>query len=111
MDNRRNNLRIANKSLNGANAELRRDNVITGHKNIKYDKRYNNYSVRVTKDGITHYGGSYKNIHDAVIAANAKREELFGKFAYYDNYIEPLIGKSQSPTPERCSANSKKWRT
>jgi hypothetical protein len=92
-DNRRNNLRVANKSLNGANAGVRCDNVVTGHKNVKYDRRHNNYAVRVTKDGITHYGGAYKDILDAVQAANDKRRELFGEFAYQDNYIEPLIGR------------------
>jgi len=94
MDNRRTNLRIANKSLNAANAKIRCDNVITGHKNIKFDKRHNNYVVRVTKDGITHYGGAHKNIFDAIYAANAKREELFGEFAYFDDYIEPLLGRN-----------------
>lgn len=98
MDNRSQNLRIANKSLNGGNAKLRSDSKNTGHKNIKYDRRYNNYSVRVTKDGVTHYGGTFKNILDAIPAANSLRKKLYGEFAYYDsnNYVEPLIGLVRS---------------
>ena len=93
LDNRRINLRIANKSLNAANAKLRCDNFITGHKNIKFNKRYNNYTVRVMRDGVTHYGGTYKYLCDAITAANSKRKELFGEFAYFDSYIEFLLGE------------------
>jgi len=95
-DNRRSNLRIADKSMNAANAKLRRDSIVTGHKNVKFDKRHKNYAVRVTKDGVTHYGGAYKDLYNAIIAANAKRVDLFGEFAYYDSYIEPLVGNRRS---------------
>ena len=96
MDNRKSNLRHADKSLNAANAGLRRDNTVTKHKNIKFDKRYNTFIVRIVKDGVPHYCGRYKNLFDAVRAANEHRVNLFGEFAYYDDYICPLIGKDIS---------------
>ena len=80
LDNRIENLRECTRSQNNQNQSLRSDNL-TGYKNVFHDKTINRYKVRAVKDGKSHYGGSFEDIEDAVVAATELRSRLHGEFA------------------------------
>ena len=46
------------------------------------------YCAQIGKDGLTYYLGLYKTIKEAADAYDLKAKELFGKFAYLNNYLE-----------------------
>lgn len=79
-DNRWVNIRCATKSQNQANIGLTAKNT-TGYKGVFWYKAYGKWAVQVWKDGVGHFGGYHDKVDDAVAAANALRENLFGEFA------------------------------
>jgi hypothetical protein len=67
LDNRRENLRPATKSLNAINSGVRIDNT-TGEKNISLNRNSNKYVVETTRNGTKHYIGYYSELSDAIEA-------------------------------------------
>lgn len=88
-DCRRENLRLATNSQNGANAPAYRSNKSTGHKNVYRNSGL--FRVTIRKNGKMHHFGYYKTLNEAVRVANSKRVELFGEFAYYDPLIDGAL--------------------
>lgn len=80
-DNRKSNLRIANKQLNGINRPANKNNKLQT-KGVSFDKRVNKYIARIYKDGKQYYIGSYLTLEEAKQARIQKEIELFGEFAY-----------------------------
>ncbi len=77
LDNRRVNLRLANKSLNCANQSL---NTVRGlPRGVK--KRGNSYGVRIRVNDKEHWLGSFNNPKDAARAYNHAAIKYFGEFA------------------------------
>jgi hypothetical protein len=78
-DNRKQNLRIANKQQNGMNRPHNINNKLK-HKGISQigDK----YQARIMKDGKSNYLGIYVNLDDAIQVRENEEIKLFGEFAY-----------------------------
>lgn len=81
FDNRKENLRLANKQLNGINRGAGKNNLL-GVKGVSYDKRANVYIARIMIDGKSIQIGSSKSLEDARIMREIAEVELFGEFAY-----------------------------
>lgn len=92
-NNRRNNLRICQKSLNPINVGLYSNNT-TGHKGITWNKRLCKYQVNIQKDKVNHYLGVYSNIDDAIMVRNEAERELFGEFARAKEHLRNTNGNA-----------------
>lgn len=71
LDNRRENLRVADKSINAKNTKLSSANT-TGFVGVTLDKRYGVYNASLTDNGVKFYCGSFKSAEQA---AEARRSE------------------------------------
>lgn len=83
-DCRRTNLRIVTNAQNTANSGTYLSNRSTGHKNVYLHG--NRYRVAIRKNGKLNSYGYYESLKEAVKIANAKRKELFGEYAFYDDF-------------------------
>ena len=66
LDNRRENLRVADKSVNAVNSKLRKDNS-SGHKGV-YIRSNGKYTVQIKRDGVTKTIGTFDSLNKAVEA-------------------------------------------
>lgn len=80
-DNRFENLRIATRGQNCANASLRKDNK-AGYRGVHFDKEKKKYCVQVTVNKKTHTKGYYVDRHEAGRVAQEIRTRLVGEFAF-----------------------------
>lgn len=76
-DNRLENLREVTKSENATNCNTENS---TGHKGVRYDKRYNTYQVRLTKNGKTFHLGQAKTFSEAIEIYNQNVDKIHGNF-------------------------------
>lgn len=83
LDNRRENLRIANKQTNGINRPCNSNNKL-GVKGVNLQSNGKKYTARIMVNGKTLYLGSYDTIEEASKVRMSKEKELFGDFAYED---------------------------
>ena len=81
LDNRKNNLRIANKQTNGINRPCNTNNKL-GVKGVNLQSDGKKYMAKIMVNGKTIYLGSYNTIEEASKVRMAKEKELFGEFAY-----------------------------
>lgn len=79
LDNRRNNLRNANRSQNACNSRPRSNS--TNHKGVSWDGKNKRWRVQIGLNGKNYVFGRYEEITDAIKVANKKRLELHGEFA------------------------------
>lgn len=77
LDNRKENLRLADKATNGMNRGLPSNNV-SGYKGVYWYKGGRKWMVKV--DAI--YLGIFSDIKEAARAYNKKAKELYGEFAF-----------------------------
>lgn len=80
LDNRKSNLRIANKSDNAANSKLPRTNT-SGIKGVSWNKNANAWRAYITKDGTRYELGYSKDFNKAVQKRLMAEKEYFGEFA------------------------------
>lgn len=73
-------LRLANRSQNMQNLGGAMSNNRSGVRNVT-QSRYGTFMVRITKDGSTHYFGSYPTLDEASKVADRERSRLFGSFS------------------------------
>lgn len=87
LDNRRENLRIATKSQNGANTSKKEYifNCSSTYKGVCWNKRMNKWQAQIRYRREFYYLGCFTNEKDAAIAYNNKARELFGEFAKFNN--------------------------
>lgn len=85
LDNRKSNLRFANKSQNAANQEAPKNNR-SGFKGVfkAVLKTKTVYRARIWNRGLVHIG-TYNNPTDAAKAYNLAAIKLFGEFACINN--------------------------
>lgn len=79
LDNRRENLREATKSTNGMNKRQGNHGNPFKYKGVARNGR--NWRACIKKNGVTHYLGTYKDIHEAAEVYNKAAKEMFGEFA------------------------------
>ena len=83
LDNRRNNLRICDDTLNNLNVAKRRGNYTSKYKGVH--KKINRWRVAITLNGKKRNIGSFVNEKDAARAYNKEARKLFGEFAYLNH--------------------------
>lgn len=81
LDNRKSNLRLCNKSENGANSKHRINNT-SGYKGVFLIKRINKWMAQIMFNKTSIYIGTYKSKKEAALAYNRKAKELFGEYAF-----------------------------
>jgi len=82
-DNRKSNLRIADKQTNSINRGCNKNNEL-GIKGVSKITNSNKYMARIMYNGETIYLGSFDSIEEARQARASKEIELFREFAYQE---------------------------
>lgn len=90
LDNRKENLRIANQAQNMRNCDLRVTNN-SGYKGVHWSKLHKKWKAEITKDYKNYFIGLFESPEDAARAYDAKSVELFGEFARLNFPDKPLI--------------------
>lgn len=85
LDNRKCNLRIADKKINSINRGLQSNNT-TGYKGVYCDKRYGTWNARVTVSGKTILLGTFPTKEEAIAARQVGEEK------YYLPQLESVTG-------------------
>lgn len=80
LDNRRCNIRIANKSLNSINRPLQRNNT-SGYRGIYWDKKRNLWEVQIKTKGIRKHLGRFADIKAAALAFDKEALRQRGEMA------------------------------
>lgn len=81
LDNRRSNLRLADKSTNGCNRPKQANNK-SGVKGVCFDKRFGYWRAYVTLNRKQVFNSYYKKFEDAVAARRAAALKYHKEFAY-----------------------------
>lgn len=79
-DNRIENLRLATTSQNAMNSKMFSNNT-SGVKGVNWIASRNRWRVQIKRDGITYFGGRFKTIEEAEVAARNLRDRLHGEFS------------------------------
>ena len=80
LDNREENLRICNKTQNGANRGKQQNNT-SGYKGVTWNKHAGKWLAQIKKDQKSYYLGIYDDAQDAARAYDVRSRMLFGEFA------------------------------
>lgn len=83
LDNRRENLRLSDKSKSNAHAKKYRTNT-SGYKGVSWTKNIQMWRAEIMKEGVTYMLGYFDTPEEAHEAYKAKALELFGEFARFD---------------------------
>lgn len=86
VDNRRCNLRIATRQLNGMNRGANK-NSRTGIKGVSFDTRSKRYVARIVVNGVSIHLGTFKTQEEAQSARQTAEERYFGEFAYREEVV------------------------
>jgi hypothetical protein len=79
-DNRIENLRSADNSINMMNRKSMSNNT-SGYKNVFWDQEHGKWAVMVRLNKKLHRFGRFDNIEDAALTAYTAREKLHGEYA------------------------------
>lgn len=80
LDNRRANLRPANRTQNAANVRMHHDNH-TGAKGVHLCKTTGRYRAQIREAGARRHLGRFDTLEEAARAYDAAAREAFGEFA------------------------------
>jgi len=80
LDNRIENLRLADKVTNGYNRGVQR-NSKSGIKNVSWAKKANKWVVQITKDKKPAYCGYFEDLELAELVATEARSKFHGEYA------------------------------
>lgn len=80
LDNRRDNLRIANRFENNHNVGIKTTNK-TGYKGVHFDKGMNKYRAQITINKKNKYIGCFESAKEAAFAYNNEALKSYGEFA------------------------------
>lgn len=93
LDNRKENLRLVNRTINGFNKGKQSNNT-SGFVGVSWDASRNKWETHIKKNGKKKHLGRYTDIKDAV---NARRE---AELEYYGEYRNPEYDKHTVFTKE-----------
>lgn len=79
-DNRKSNLRIVNKSQNGMNSTIKKNNT-SGMTGVSYDKKRSGWVAQIKKGSIQK-SKTFKTFEEAVAMRKQWEEELFGEYSF-----------------------------
>jgi len=89
LDNRKSNLRLASVSQNGMNRGPNKNNK-SGYKGVSWSSGDKGWTAHINKTINGKYKqffiGNFKTKEEAAIAYNKKAKELFGEFAYLNQF-------------------------
>lgn len=83
LNNQRNNIRLANRSQNGANTHINKNNT-SGYKGVHQRKDNKRWVAYITKDRKRFYLGQFPTAETAYIAYCSAAIVLYGEFARLD---------------------------
>lgn len=86
LDNRKENLRVCSQTENMRNRKQNINNKL-GIKGV-YQIKNGSYCARIIKEDIAYHIGLFDTVKEAADAYDSKAKELFGEFAYLNNYTE-----------------------
>lgn len=92
LNNCRSNLRLADRSQNGANISKPSSNT-SGYKGVHFQKSANKYSVNITVRGKTLYGGLYDTAEEAAKCYDDLAKKHFGEYAKGNNIKDDVVPK------------------
>lgn len=78
LDNRKENLRFVDKSLNNFHRHPSKNNK-SGHKNVHWYQASGKWRVAIKRHGVLHVVGYFSNLEEAVKARDARALELYGE--------------------------------
>lgn len=84
LDNRKSNLRIADRSKNMSNTRIRKTNT-SGYKGVSLDKSRNMWAAEITVNYKKLHLGRFNEIKEAAKAYNEAAKKYFGEFAYLNS--------------------------
>lgn len=79
LDNRRENLRLANQTEQNANQRTRKDNT-SGHRGVSWSEDRQKWESQINHKGKKFFIGRFDKFEDACAAYKAKAITLFGEF-------------------------------
>lgn len=82
LDNRRSNLRIADRSLNMANSSIFKNNT-SGHKGVTWCKERNKWQAQISVNKVHRILGRFEDKLDAINAYKGAAEKFFGSYSYF----------------------------
>lgn len=80
LNNQRDNLRLASRSQNGANRNIRK-NSLSGYKGVSWHKTAKKWTAKLTLNGKLIHLGYFDDPIDAAKAYDQAAREYFGEFA------------------------------
>jgi hypothetical protein len=80
LDNRKDNLRLVNRSKNAKHRNGKNKNNKSGYRNVFWNKAKNKWEVHLQIDKKGKLLGSFKDVHEAGKFAEEMREKYYGKF-------------------------------
>lgn len=86
QDNRKSNLRVANRQTNAANCKIHKHNT-SGYKGVSYIKALKKYRAYIMHNDRQLYLGLFQTAEDAAKVYDDKAVELFGDFARTNKMI------------------------
>jgi hypothetical protein len=89
LDNRKNNLRICNKSQNAMNSKIPSDNT-SGAKGVYWNKRYSKWEVRICLKGHNKFLGYFEDKQDAIEARRKAELKYFGEYSALNRETQKL---------------------
>lgn len=81
LDNRKENLRIVTSRQNGLNSSIRKDNT-SGVTGVCWDKKKQQWCVRVYENEVAIYLGYFDKFEDAIKARIKGEEKYYGEYSY-----------------------------
>ena len=93
LDNRRSNLRLANRTQNNANARCQSTPKSSGYRGVTWNKREGNWRAQIGFNGENKFLGDYDHEEDAARAYDRAAKTLFSTFC-----------RLNFPEGQKCSA-------
>jgi hypothetical protein len=80
LDNRKENLRLVNKSKNAKHRNGKNKNNKSGYRNVCWISKYNKWCVQLQINGRNTLLGKFDDVHEAGRFAEEMRQKYYGEF-------------------------------